>query len=124
VQLGVERNVLIESTRHSGREGCHIDHHPRDNFTEKFFLSQTGSTAPRMERAYFDDIYSLIDAVAHGVGRAVVPVHLLEPESGIRAVRVFPLTTCLFSCISIASLTIPGCSKASSTRCDSNALLC
>lgn len=89
VPLGIERNVLIESTRHGGREACYIDHDPRDNFTEKFFLSQTGSTVPRMERAYFDDIYGLIDAVSEGIGRAVVPVHLLGPEIPVRAVPGF-----------------------------------
>ena len=86
VQVGVERNVLIESTRYSGREDCYIDHEPRDNFTEKFFLSQTGATVPKMLRAYFDDIYGLIDAVSEGIGRAVVPVHLIKPEHHVRAV--------------------------------------
>ncbi|UXI66782.1 LysR family transcriptional regulator [Tahibacter amnicola] len=89
VQLGVERDVLIESSRYTGREHCYIDHDPRDNFTEKFFLSQTGSTVPRMGRAYFDDIYGLIDAVAEGVGRAVVPVHLLDPSMPVRLVEGF-----------------------------------
>ena len=86
VQIGVERNVLIESARHGGREDCYIDHEPRDNFTEKFFLSQTGATVPKMLRAYFDDIYGLIDAVSEGVGRAVVPLHLVKPEHEVRAV--------------------------------------
>ena len=86
VQIGVERNVLIESARYSGREDCYIDHEPRDNFTEKFFLSQTGATVPKMLRAYFDDIYGLIDAVSEGIGRAVVPVHLVKPEHQVRAV--------------------------------------
>ena len=86
VQVGVERNVLIESARYSGREDCYIDHEPRDNFTEKFFLSQTGATVPKMLRAYFDDIYGLIDAVSEGIGRAVVPVHLVKPEHNVRAV--------------------------------------
>ena len=86
VQIGIERNVLIESTRYSGREDCYIDHEPRDNFTEKFFLSQTGATVPKMLRAYFDDIYGLIDAVSEGIGRAVVPVHLIKPEHHVRAV--------------------------------------
>ncbi len=86
VQIGVERNVLIESTRHATRAECYVDHEPRDNFTERFFLSQTGSTVPKMRRAYFDDIYGLIDAVAEGIGRAVVPVHLVRPEHAVRAV--------------------------------------
>lgn len=89
VQIGIERDVLIESSRYSERESCYIDHDPRDNFTEKFFLSQTGSTVPRMERAYFDDIYGLIDAVSQGVGRAVVPVHLLHPDMDVRVVPGF-----------------------------------
>jgi DNA-binding transcriptional LysR family regulator len=87
LQVGIERNVLIESTRYPGREDCYIDHEPRDNFTEKFFLSQTGATVPKMLRAYFDDIYGLIDAVSEGIGRAVVPVHLIRPEHHVRAVR-------------------------------------
>jgi len=86
VQIGVERNMLIESARYSGREDCYIDHEPRDNFTEKFFLSQTGATVPKMLRAYFDDIYGLIDAVSEGIGRAVVPLHLVKPEHNVRAV--------------------------------------
>jgi len=86
VQIGVERNVLIESSRYAGREDCYIDHEPRDNFTEKFFLSQTGATVPKMLRAYFDDIYGLIDAVSEGIGRAVVPLHLVKPEHEVRAV--------------------------------------
>jgi DNA-binding transcriptional LysR family regulator len=42
-----------------------------------------------MERAYFDDIYGLIDAVAEGLGRAVVPVHLLDPTTPVRVVSGF-----------------------------------
>jgi DNA-binding transcriptional LysR family regulator len=39
-----------------------------------------------MLRAYFDDIYGLIDAVSQGIGSAVVPVHLVRPEHEVRAV--------------------------------------
>lgn len=89
VRLGTERNVLIESAIHEGRAECYIDHDPRDNFTERFFLVQTGATVPKMLRAYFDDIYGLIDAVSEGVGRAVVPMHLLRPEHRVRTVSGF-----------------------------------
>jgi DNA-binding transcriptional LysR family regulator len=89
VQIGVERNILIESARYDVRPDCYIDHEPRDNFTERFFLSQTGSTVPKMLRAYFDDIYGLIDAVSQGIGSAVVPVHLVRPEHEVRAVAGF-----------------------------------
>jgi DNA-binding transcriptional LysR family regulator len=89
VRLGTERNVLIESAQYEGREDCYIDHDPRDNFTERFFLVQTGATVPKMLRAYFDDIYGLIDAVSQGIGRAVVPLHLLRPEHKVRMVPGF-----------------------------------
>ncbi len=89
VRIGVERNVLIESARYSGREDCYVDREPRDNFTERFFLIQTGATVPKMLRAYFDDIYGLLDAVAEGVGRAVVPLHLIKPEHQVRLVPGF-----------------------------------
>lgn len=89
VRIGVERNVLIESSRYDGREDCYVDHEPRDNFTERFFLIQTGATVPKMLRAYFDDIYGLLDAVSEGVGRAVVPLHLIRPEHQVRLVPGF-----------------------------------
>ena len=89
VRIGIERNVLIESSRYTDREDCYVDHEPRDNFTERFFLTQTGATVPRMLRAYFDDIYGLLDAVSEGVGRAVVPLHLIKPEHHVRLVPGF-----------------------------------
>jgi DNA-binding transcriptional LysR family regulator len=89
VRIGIERNVLIESTRYPSRDDCYVDHEPRDNFTERFFLIQTGATVPKMLRAYFDDIYGLIDAVSEGIGRAVVPLHLIRPEHQVRMVPGF-----------------------------------
>lgn len=87
--LGWERNVLIESSRHRGRTDCYIDHDPGDGFTEAFFLAQTGRTMPILQRAYFDDIYGLIDAVAEGIGRAVVPLHLIAALDSVRCVEGF-----------------------------------
>lgn len=89
VRIGIERNVMIESARYHGREDCYIDHEPRDNFTERFFLIQTGATVPKMLRAYFDDIYGLLDAVSEGVGRAIVPLHLIKPEHEVSLVPGF-----------------------------------
>lgn len=87
VQIGIERNILIESCHYATRPDCYIDHEPSDSFTERYFRQQPETPMPKMERAYFDDIYGLIDAVAQGVGRAVVPAHLIKPEHGVRAVE-------------------------------------
>lgn len=87
VRIGTERNVLIESALRATSIDCYIDHNPRDNFTELYFLRQTGATAPTMKRNYFDDIYGVIDAVAAGIGRAIAPIHLVHDD---RRVRILP----------------------------------
>jgi DNA-binding transcriptional LysR family regulator len=86
LQIGIERNIIIESSQYKTRSNCYIDHEPRDNFTERYLRLHRDIPMPRIERAYFDDIYGLIDAVANGIGLAVVPVHLLRPEHAVRAV--------------------------------------
>ena len=124
MQIGVERNVLIESVRYQGREDCYIDHEPRDNFTEKFFLSQTGATVPKMLRAYFDDIYGLIDAVSEGIGRAVVPVHLVKPEHQVRGCPATGRLKYRWCCSSTSSRTTRACNVPLSTPSRANALAC
>lgn len=84
VRIGTERNVLIEPAVHTEVGNCYIDHNPRDNFTELYFLKQNGATAPVLKRSYFDDIYGVIDAVAEGIGRAVAPIHLVRDDRRVR----------------------------------------
>lgn len=84
--LGEERNVLVESALHRSRDEVYIDHEPSDNFTEFFLHQRVGRVPARFRRSYAHDIYGLIDAVALGLGRAVLPRHLLHGCTGLRVV--------------------------------------
>ena len=80
--LGHECYVAIESARHEGRTDVWLDINADDTITERFFRFQ-GQT-PRYRRSYLADVYGLIDGVALGVGRAVVPRHLLAGRDDVR----------------------------------------
>ncbi len=79
-----EENVLVESKNLAASRGNTVfDHDPEDKTTELFiklqskrFLESASLSRPR--RSYLDEIYSILDAVELGLGRAVVPRHLLR----------------------------------------------
>jgi DNA-binding transcriptional LysR family regulator len=84
--LGNEVNVLAQSKAHSKtknvRTDVFLDHDEQDQTTFKFFKAQ--SSEPReIRRIYLDDIYGIIDGVTLGLGRAVLPKHLVEGISSI-----------------------------------------
>lgn len=83
--LGDEAYVAIESTRFTTRQDVYLDINPDDQVTERFFQFQ--GAGPRYRRAYMADVYGIIDGVALGIGRGVVPLHML---AGRQDVRVLP----------------------------------
>ncbi|MCU0687414.1 MAG: LysR family transcriptional regulator [Polyangiaceae bacterium] len=85
VPLGHEELVLVESSVHRTRDGVYLDHDPDDQTTLRF-LRQRRALPRRVERSFFDDIYGVLEGVAHGFGRAVVPRHLLTPGMPVRVV--------------------------------------
>ncbi len=84
--LGYEENVLIQSTSKGARENIYLDHDEEDTTTFDFLKAQ-GRKVPSFKRSYLDEIYSIIDGVRHGIGRAVVPLHLVEGTKGIEVVK-------------------------------------
>ncbi len=87
--IGQEINLLIESDRHATPPVL-IDHEPEDRFSEHY-LSLAGLEIPTpFRRLFLNDIYGLLDGVRAGLGRAVVPLHLLDRGTGIRAVAGAP----------------------------------
>jgi DNA-binding transcriptional LysR family regulator len=84
--IGHEQNVLIESAKHSSKKDVYIDHDEFDTTTSDFWKIQR-SPPREYSRAYFDEIYSIIDAVEEGLGRAVVPIHLIAKNSRVAIVE-------------------------------------
>lgn len=86
LQIGEEHNLLVCADGETADNGVYIDHEPSDRFTEHYLTATGWPTPAGVRRMYFDEIYGLIDGVRWGVGRAVVPVHLLEAGGGVRQV--------------------------------------
>lgn len=86
VQIGTEENVLIQSSAKNSRRDVYLDHDEEDTTTHDFLKLQ-GRKVPAFKRSYLDDIYSILDGVRYGLGRAVVPRHLTENIKGIEVVE-------------------------------------
>jgi DNA-binding transcriptional LysR family regulator len=83
VRLGDEKYVLIEAKGMDKIPEIFLDHDERDQTTEKFFARQRKKFA-KMDRSFLDDIYGLLDGVRLGLGRAVVPQHLVRLQKDLR----------------------------------------
>lgn len=82
--LGYEQNVLIKRKKGTVIEDVFIDHDARDEMTLQFFKQQKKSLQPKtFRRFYLDEIESIVAAVKLGLGRAVVPLHLIEKDSDL-----------------------------------------
>lgn len=82
VELGFEENVLVEPKGALARDDVFLDHDAEDSTTEDFFQLQ--NKAPKKwRRSFFDEIYAILDGVAAGAGRAVIPLHLVNQAKGV-----------------------------------------
>ncbi|MBI2381843.1 MAG: LysR family transcriptional regulator [Gammaproteobacteria bacterium] len=89
LEIGVECNVLVEGTAPGALTEVYLDHNQADDFSETF-LRRAKSDLGAIKRGFCHDIYGILDAVGHGFGRGVVPLHLLEPGMAIRQVADYP----------------------------------
>lgn len=97
-QVGIEENVMIQSTRPTGRHDVYLDH-DEDDFTTQDFFKFQGRKVPELKRNYMGDIYSIIDGVKLGMGRAVVPMHLIKDAKGVEVVKGYsPLLVPIYLC--------------------------
>jgi len=83
VFLGDEKNLLVEKP---GYLGPHIflDHDENDETSSKYLRLKKSKKS--FGRRYLDDVYGIIDGVKLGIGRAVVPIHLIKDDPGIHIV--------------------------------------
>ncbi|MGE3684667.1 MAG: LysR family transcriptional regulator [Bdellovibrionales bacterium] len=88
VKLGCEDYVVIEGKKGKGRHHVFLDNDPGDRATELFFKAQGGKPA-KYRRSYLGDCYGIIDAVRLGLGRAVMPVHLVSSGNDLKIVKGF-----------------------------------
>ncbi len=84
VDLGEERNVLVEKKGYKGGD-VFLDHDENDLTTLRY-LKLAKRKSARIERRYLDDIHGLLEGVKLGLGRAVVPMHLIRKADGIRVI--------------------------------------
>lgn len=86
--LGNEVNILIEPRHGKPVADVFFDHDPEDQTTRNFFRAQAPQLRRKnLQRSYLDEIYALIDAVGLGLGRAVVPKHLILENRDVRIVK-------------------------------------
>lgn len=78
--LGIEENVLV-AHRDFLDHPIYLDHDPDDVTTSSYF-ALLGQTPPKNKR-YLDDVYGLRDGVKLGLGRAILPRHLIKGENNL-----------------------------------------
>jgi DNA-binding transcriptional LysR family regulator len=86
LKLGEEENVLVTSARYDPPEDLFLDHDVADQTTIEFFAAQ-GKAPPNLRRGFYDDVYGIIEGVAMGLGRAVIPRHVAAAEKRLEIVR-------------------------------------
>lgn len=85
IQLGKEKNFLTKGKNLSVGE-IYLDHDEKDETTFQYFkLAKTKLKS--IERHYLDDIYGLIEGVKCGLGKAVLPYHILKNEKSIEIIN-------------------------------------
>jgi DNA-binding transcriptional LysR family regulator len=82
VLLGQESYVLIKSSQFATQD-VFLDHDPEDRLTEQFFQRQSGKV-PALKRCFVDDIQGVLQGVALGLGKGIVPRHLLPKNSPVK----------------------------------------
>ncbi|MCW8879517.1 MAG: LysR family transcriptional regulator [Kangiellaceae bacterium] len=96
-QVGTEYNVLIESKRQDAITDIYLDHDIHDHFNENYLMSQNDGYKQPVKRAFVSDIYGIIEGVRLGLGRGVVPLHMLKDFDDIQVAENYQVleTPCL-----------------------------
>ncbi len=78
--LGEEENVLVAHKDHT-KHSTFLDHDPNDSTTSSYFA--LSNEKPPQHKLYLDDVYGLRDGVKLGLGRAILPKHLIRKEKDL-----------------------------------------
>lgn len=77
-EIGQEEYVIIKSRKIKNIPNVFLDHTPADNATESYFKFL--EKKQDYQRKFLGDVYSLIDGVALGLGKAVMSKHLIVDD--------------------------------------------
>lgn len=84
--IGFEEYVLVQSSNRGGRTDVYLDQDEEDTFTYDFLKLQSRKPGP-IKRDFVGDIYAIIDGVRLGMGRGVVPLHILKETKGLEPIK-------------------------------------
>lgn len=79
--LGDEEYVFVTGKKRMNQH-IYLNHDPSDLMSFKYYEA-LGQKKIRLERRYLDEIYSVLDGVAMGIGVSVLPIHLAKSYKGI-----------------------------------------
>ncbi len=88
VVLGYEEYVVIESAEYACPENIYLDNAPDDPATRDFFNNQEDDPPP-YSRKFMGETYGILAGVEAGLGRSVMPVHLLAERPHLKKVEGF-----------------------------------
>jgi DNA-binding transcriptional LysR family regulator len=90
IQIGEEEHVLVEARDYKNGE-IYLDHDAEDETTANYLSSLTGEKTNRRtlkyKRVFLDDVYGIVDGVKMGLGKGVLPKHLIDKEKNLRILR-------------------------------------
>lgn len=86
IYLGDEVNVLVESKKFKKIPDIFLDHHPEDNTTFEY-LKLFSDKKQKINRSFLDSIHGILSAVDSGLGRAVIPFHLVHHDNSIQIIN-------------------------------------
>jgi len=84
--LGYEEYVLVGPKTKKPPDDLFLDHDQEDQTTFRFLALQRQKNQ-KVRRSFLDEIYGILDGVALGLGKAVVPLHLAEEDGRVLIAR-------------------------------------
>lgn len=85
VNVGEESCVLVEAKNYQGPD-IFIDHDEDDQTTVQYLKLNKKKTVA-LQKRYLDDVYGILDGVKLGLGRGVLPLHLIRDAKDLRIVK-------------------------------------
>ena len=83
VLLGFESNVLAQKKGYDGPD-VYLDHDENDPTTQEYFR---GKEKLNLKRHFLGDIHGLLEGVRLGLGKAVLPMHLIQGDKSFEMVQ-------------------------------------